>query len=59
MKNNQTKTVEIIHVDDCPKCHSNIVLHSDWVEDGGQIVHITNSCQKCHYFWREKVDITI
>lgn len=48
---------EIVYPTKCPKCLSDNVLCSDWMDS--EYIWIRITCQDCHYFWREKVILYI
>ena len=52
-----SENVDIVYPDECPKCRCGNVLCDTWVDS--YIVWLNITCQDCHYFWREKVDLTI
>lgn len=54
---NQEQDIEIVIPDQCPKCHSKNVLCSDWKDN--YLIYLRITCQDCHFFWRETVDLTI
>lgn len=49
--------VDIVYPDECPKCRCGNVLYSDWRD--AYLIWISVYCQKCGYFWREVIDLTI
>lgn len=48
---------EVVFPEECSKCRSNKVLHSDFID--GQIIWVHTYCQECQFDWREKIDLTI
>ena len=48
---------ELVYPTKCCKCGSGKVICEDFLD--AYVIWIRVECQDCHFFWNEKIDLTI